>query len=183
MVGAPTPCEGGRLGRSSPDDAALVIFNAEDAFVHPSELHWPEVYVPEPVRLEFSILSLNPGLRQRCVASDLLQRGTQPRVVEGPHAVDLRRRTHSGPCRAEQCPLGLPLPGLGPAPSGGLTTNSRRTRFDAGQASLPCGGCLTGPRARTSSSSRVPGVIWRRRHRALRRPRNPRSPTPGSHTP
>ena len=49
MVGVTTPCEGGRLGRSSPDDAALVIFNAEDAFVHPSELHWPEVYVPEPI--------------------------------------------------------------------------------------------------------------------------------------
>ena len=32
-----------------------------------------------------------------------------------------------GPCRAEQCSFGLPLPGLGPAPSGGLTTNSRRT--------------------------------------------------------
>src|ERR1700736_2358328 len=45
----------------------------------------------------------------------------------GPHAGDLRRRTHGGPCRAEQCALGLPLPGLGPAPSGGLTTNSRRT--------------------------------------------------------
>ena len=80
-----------------------------------------------PVRLEFPILSLNPGSRQRCVASGLLQRGTQRRVVEGPHAVDLRRRTHGGPCRAEQCPLDLPLPGLGPAPSGGLTTNSRRT--------------------------------------------------------
>ena len=40
---------------------------------------------------------------------ELLQRGTQPRVVEGPHAVDLRRRTHGGPCRAEQCPLALPL--------------------------------------------------------------------------
>ena len=53
--------------------------------------------------------------------------GTQPRVVEGPHAVDLRRRPDGGPCRTEQCPLGLPLPGLGPAPSGGLTTNSRRT--------------------------------------------------------
>ena len=26
-----------------------------------------------------------------------------------------------------QCPFGLPVPGLGPAPSGGLTTNSRRT--------------------------------------------------------
>ena len=80
-----------------------------------------------PVRLEFPILSLNPGSRQRCVASGLRQRGTQPRVVEGPHAVDLRRRPHGGPCRTEQCPLGLPLPGLGPAPSGGLTTNSRRT--------------------------------------------------------
>ena len=32
-----------------------------------------------------------------------------------------------GPCRAEQCPFGFPLPGLGPAPSGGLITNSRRT--------------------------------------------------------
>ena len=49
MVGVTTPCEGGRLSRSSPDDAALVIFNAEDAFVHPSELHWPEVYVPESI--------------------------------------------------------------------------------------------------------------------------------------
>ena len=57
----------------------------------------------------------------------LHQRGTQPRVVEGPHAVDLRWRPHGGPCRAEQCPLGLPLPGLGSAPRGGLTTNSRRT--------------------------------------------------------
>ena len=37
-----------------------------------------------PVRLEFPILSLNPGSRQRCVASGLLQRGTQRRVVEGP---------------------------------------------------------------------------------------------------
>ena len=60
----------------------------------------------------------------------LLQRGTQPRVVEGPHAVDLRWRTHGDPCRTEQCPLGLPLQGLGPAPSGGLTTNSRRTGAD-----------------------------------------------------
>ena len=40
---------GGRLGRSSPDGAAIVIFNAEDAFVHPSEFHWPEVYVPESI--------------------------------------------------------------------------------------------------------------------------------------
>ena len=30
------------------------------------------------------------------------------------------RSAHGGPCRAEQCPLDLPLPGLGPAPSGGL---------------------------------------------------------------
>ncbi len=36
-------------------------------------------------------------------------------------------RDTSGPCRAEQYPLGLPLPGPGPVPSGGLTTNSRRT--------------------------------------------------------
>ena len=37
--------------------------------------------------------------------------------------------------------LGLPLPGLGPAPSGGLTTNSRRTgtapAFAAAQAEVP----------------------------------------------
>ena len=26
---------------------------------------------PEPVRLEFPILSLNPGLRQRCMAPDV----------------------------------------------------------------------------------------------------------------
>ena len=26
-----------------------MIFNADDAFVHPSEFHWPEVYVPEPI--------------------------------------------------------------------------------------------------------------------------------------
>ena len=64
-------------------------------------------------------------------------RGAQPRVVEGPHAVDLRRRTHGGPCRAEQCQSGLPLPGLGPAPSGGLTTNSRRTGGE--QAVMRCG--------------------------------------------
>ena len=57
-----------------------------------------------PVRLEYLILSLNPGLRQRCVAPGVwptTQRGAQPRVVEGPHAVDLRRRTHGGPCRVE----------------------------------------------------------------------------------
>ncbi len=39
----------GRPGRPSPDGAAFVIFNAEDAFVHPSEFHGPEVYVPEPI--------------------------------------------------------------------------------------------------------------------------------------
>ena len=58
----------------------------------------------QAVRLEFLILSLNPGLRQRCVAPGVwptTQRGAQPRVVEGPHAVDLRRRTHGGPCRVE----------------------------------------------------------------------------------
>ena len=53
-----------------------------------------------------------------------------------PDAPSIRRCTvavtdtptpHGGPCRAEQCPLGLPLPGPGPAPSGGLTTTSRRT--------------------------------------------------------
>ena len=56
---------------------------------------------------------------------------TSTHSVEGPHAVDLRRRKHGGPCRAEQCPLDLPLPGLGPAPSGGLTANSRRTQAQA----------------------------------------------------
>src|SRR6185436_19470405 len=39
----------------------------------------------------------------------------------------IRQRTHGGPCQAEQCALGLPLLGAGPAPSSGLTTNSRRT--------------------------------------------------------
>ena len=36
-----------------------------------------------------------------------------------------RRASPSAP--AHECPLGLPLPGPSPAPSGGLTTNSRRT--------------------------------------------------------
>jgi hypothetical protein len=57
------------------------------------------------------------------------QRGTQPCVVGGPHAVDLRLRTHGRPCQAEQCASRLPLPGLGPR--GGVTTNSRRIRVDA----------------------------------------------------
>ncbi len=35
--------------RSSPDRAAFVIFDPEDAFVHPSEFHRAEVYIPEPV--------------------------------------------------------------------------------------------------------------------------------------
>ena len=35
------------------------------------------------------------------LASGLRQRGTQARVVEGPHAVDLRRRTHGWPVRLE----------------------------------------------------------------------------------
>jgi putative transposase len=34
---------------------------------------------------------------------------------------------HKVPGRTEQCALGLPLPGPGPASSGGLTTNSRHT--------------------------------------------------------
>ena len=49
-----------------------------------------------------------------------------------------------GPCRAEQCPFGLPLPGLGPAPSGGLTTNSRRTgaaRVEQSVRSVDMGRC------------------------------------------
>ena len=29
--------------------AALVVFNAEDAFVHPSEFHRAEVYIPQPI--------------------------------------------------------------------------------------------------------------------------------------
>ena len=32
-----------------------------------------------------------------------------------------------GPCRIQPCALDLPLPGYGPASSGGLMTNSRRT--------------------------------------------------------
>src|SRR5437773_7787298 len=34
---------------SPPDRAAFVIFNAEDAFVHPSEFQRSKVYVPEAV--------------------------------------------------------------------------------------------------------------------------------------
>ena len=43
------------------------------------------------------------------------------------HAVRLRGRTHGGPCRIQPCALDLPLPGHGPASSGGLMTNSRPT--------------------------------------------------------
>ena len=46
----------------------------------------------------------------------------------GLHAVRLRGRTHGGPCRIQTCALDLPLPGHGPASSGGLMTNSRPTR-------------------------------------------------------
>ena len=81
-------------------------------------------------------------------------RGAQPRVVEGPHAVDLRRRTHGGPCRAEQCPLDPPLPGLGPAPSGGLTTNSRRT----GQVASTGASTTRSGRSRDWAGSRPPST-------------------------
>ena len=74
-----------------------------------------------------TIKALEMALKRRCPDIGLLQRGTPPRVVEGPHAVARRRRTHGGPCRAEHGPFGFPLPGRGPAPSGGRTTNSRRT--------------------------------------------------------
>ena len=39
----------------------------------------------------------------------------------------LRGRTHGGPGRMQPCVLDLPLPGHGPASSGGLMTNSRPT--------------------------------------------------------
>ena len=48
------------------------------------------------------------------------------------HAVRLRGRTHGGPCRIQPCALDLPLPGHGPASSGGLMTNSRPTGGSAG---------------------------------------------------
>jgi len=73
------------------------------------------------------------------------QRGAQPRVIAGPHAIDVRRWTQDSGCRSEQCALGLSLPGPGPAPSGGLTTNSRRT----GEPVLPADAEPVG----TSSSS------------------------------
>ena len=60
----------------------------------------------------------------------LLQRGTLPRLIGGPHAADLRRWTHGRPRRSEPRALGLPLPGPRPAPSRRLTANSRRTRRD-----------------------------------------------------
>ncbi len=68
----------------------------------------------------------------------LLQCDTHPRVVGRQHAVGRRRRKHCRPCRPQRCALGLSLPGSGPAPSGGLTTNSRRTRVsvDGGRRRL-----------------------------------------------
>ena len=47
--------------------------------------------------------------------------------LEGLHAVRLCGRTHGDPCRIQPCALDLPLPGHGPASSGGLMTNSRPT--------------------------------------------------------
>ena len=41
----------------------------------------------------------------------LLQRGTRPLVVGEPHAVDLCRRTHGRPSRAEPCVFGSPIAG------------------------------------------------------------------------
>ena len=61
------------------------------------------------------------------------------------------RRT-GGPCRAEQCPFGLPLPGLGPASSGGLTTNSRRTGEDATTA-LDLLTAVNGPLVRVTADA------------------------------
>jgi hypothetical protein len=74
LLGVATPCKSrgarvlgglrGRAGRSSPDGAAFVIFNAKDAFVHPSQLRWPEVYVPEPV-VDFFQPDVLAGQRMR----------------------------------------------------------------------------------------------------------------------
>ena len=67
---------------------------------------------------------------EACRVPGLLQRGTLPRVIGGPHAADLRQWTHGDPCRSEPCALGLPLQGPRPAPRRRLTTNSRRTGLD-----------------------------------------------------
>ena len=53
------------------------------------------------------------------VRSHASLKGHTPSTFAGGHMV--------ASAELKQCPLGLPLPGLGPAPSGGLTTNSRRT--------------------------------------------------------
>ena len=44
--------------------------------------------------------------------------------------------THGGPCRTEQCLLGLPLPGLGPAPSGDPRIGRRSTAASDGEGPL-----------------------------------------------
>ena len=63
------------------------------------------------------------------VRSHASLKGHTPLTFAGGHMV----------ARAElnKCPFGLPLPGLGPAPSGGLTTNSRRTRGPTSPTSPP----------------------------------------------
>ena len=71
---------------------------------------------------------------------DLLQRGAQPRVVGGPHAADLGRRGFAGP-ELNNVRWISQLPGPGPAPSGGLTTNSRRGRSEIDHS----GPCFIGP--------------------------------------
>ena len=76
------------------------------------------------------VLFWNAGDLERKLAdfqAYYIQRGTEPCVVGRLHAVRLRGRTHGGPCRIQPCALDLPLPGHGPASSGGLMTNSRPT--------------------------------------------------------
>jgi PatG C-terminal len=110
-------------------------------------------------------------------AAEELQRGTQPRVIGGPHAVDFRRRTHGRPCGAEPGALGLPLSGPGPAPSrhDDEFETHRKSSCDVSAAVRPLSG--TSPPTwvfapalcRTSPVSAV---------RRLRRPRGRNLPSP-----
>ena len=83
------------------------------------------------MRREFldHVLCWNAGDLERTLA-DFQAYDTAARrhaSLEGDTPCRRRGRTHGGPCRMQPCALDLPLPGHGPASSGGLMTNSRPT--------------------------------------------------------
>ena len=53
----------------------------------------------------------------------LLQRGTEPRVLGGPHTVRGRERTPGSPCGPQQHTVGISLPGPGSVATGSLIRN------------------------------------------------------------